>query len=412
MKVSLFYELQLPRPWQEDSELKLYENSLAELELADQLGYHTVWVTEHHFQEEKCHLSCPEVLMGALTQRTKRIRIGHGIAQLPPGINHPIRVAERVSTLDILSGGRMEFGVGESSSEAELGGFRVDPGRKQEMVSEATAIAISAMADTPFPGYEGEFLSIPPRNVVPKPVQKPHPPLWLACSRRETTIRAAESGVGALAFQFVDPEDAGDVVRDYYVALEERGRPIGRAVNANTAFVSFAVCAATEDEAWQRARDHVGFFTYGAKHYAVNGVHKPGVTSLWDGFVDGGRKGSLGGSSSIGTTDQVRDVFSRFEAAGIDQLSLIVQHGAMPHEMVMETIDLIGSKVLPDVLERDAAGAPEREARKARIIEKVAAREPSHPTVDPEYVFTAPAKAWGTDEETVEVLEALKGLGG
>src|ERR1700722_7908449 len=81
MKVSLFYELQLPRPWQEDSEQRLYENSLAELELADQLGYHTVWVTEHHFQEEKCHLSCPEVLMGALTQRTKRIRIGHGIAQ-------------------------------------------------------------------------------------------------------------------------------------------------------------------------------------------------------------------------------------------------------------------------------------------------------------------------------------------
>jgi alkanesulfonate monooxygenase SsuD/methylene tetrahydromethanopterin reductase-like flavin-dependent oxidoreductase (luciferase family) len=411
MKVSLFYELQLPRPWHEDSELRLYEDSLAELELADQLGFHTVWVTEHHFQEEKCHLSCPEVFMGALTQRTERIRIGHGIAQLPPAINHPIRVAERVATLDLLSGGRIEFGVGESSSEAELGGFRVDPGRKQDMVGEATAVAISALADTPFPGFEGEFISVPPRNVVPKPLQKPHPPLWLACSRRETVTRAAEAAVGALAFQFVDPEAATAVVQDYYAVLEERGTPVGRAVNANTAFVSFAVCAPTEEEAWRRARDHVGFFTYGAKHYAVNGVHKPGVTSMWEGFVAGGRQGSLGGSSSIGTPDQVREVFNRFENAGVDQLSLIVQHGALPHEAVMETIDLIGSKVLPDFIERDATTSAEKAERMAPVIEKVAARAPSHPKAPEDYVFTAPARAWGSEQAAVEVLEAIRGLG-
>ena len=93
MKVSLFYELSLPRPWEPDSEFMLYENSLRELELADSLGFHAVWLTEHHFQEEKCHLSCPEVLLAALTQRTSRMRLGHGIAQIPPGINQPIRVA-------------------------------------------------------------------------------------------------------------------------------------------------------------------------------------------------------------------------------------------------------------------------------------------------------------------------------
>jgi alkanesulfonate monooxygenase SsuD/methylene tetrahydromethanopterin reductase-like flavin-dependent oxidoreductase (luciferase family) len=412
VKVSLFYELQLPRPWHENSELNLYQNSLTELELADDLGFHTVWVTEHHFQEEKCHLSCPEVLMGALTQRTKRIRIGHGIAQMPPGINHPIRVAERVSTLDLLSGGRIEFGIGESSSEAELGGFRVDPGRKQDMVNEATAVAISAMADTPFPGFEGEFVSVPPRNVVPKPLQKPHPPLWLACSRRETVSRAARSAVGALAFQFVDPEDASSVVDDYYTLLENEGVPIGRAVNANTAFVSFAVCAATEEEAWKRAHDHVGFFTYGAKHYAVNGVHKPGVTSLWDGFVAGGRQGSLGGSASIGTPDQVRDVLTRFEKAGVDQLSLIVQHGAFTHEMVMETIELIGSKVLPDFIGRDVEISEKKVDRMGEVIEKVLARAPEHPVAPDDYVFEAPAKAWGSGQAATEVLEAIKGLGG
>ena len=146
MKVSLFYELSLPRPWEPDSEFELYHNSLRELELADSLGFHAVWLTEHHFQEEKCHLSCPEVLLGALTQRTSRMRLGHGIAQIPPGINQPIRVAERVATLDLLSGGRIDFGYGESSSEAELGGFHVDPGKKRAMVDEARDVAISALA--------------------------------------------------------------------------------------------------------------------------------------------------------------------------------------------------------------------------------------------------------------------------
>ena len=228
LKVSLLYELQLPRPWQPDSELQLYENSLRELERADELGYHEVWVTEHHFQEEKCHLSSPEVFLGALTQRTRRMRLGHGIAQMPPAINNPIRVAERVATLDLMSGGRLDFGFGEASSEAELGGFGVDPGRKRDMVDEARTIAVSAMADTPFPGFKGEFLDIPPRNVVPKPFQKPHPPLWLACSRRDTVTRAAESGVGALAFQFVDPDDAIGVVKGYYETFENARQVLDR----------------------------------------------------------------------------------------------------------------------------------------------------------------------------------------
>src|ERR1700756_4887654 len=156
--------MSLPRPWEPDAEFLLYENSLRELELADSLGFHAVWLTEHHFQEEKCHLSSPEVMMGALTQRTRNMRLGHGIAQMPPGINHPLRVAERVATLDLLSGGRIDFGYGESSSEAELGGFRIDPGRKRAMVDEAREVAISALADTPFVGFEGEFVTAPPRN--------------------------------------------------------------------------------------------------------------------------------------------------------------------------------------------------------------------------------------------------------
>jgi alkanesulfonate monooxygenase SsuD/methylene tetrahydromethanopterin reductase-like flavin-dependent oxidoreductase (luciferase family) len=114
MKFGIFYELQLPRPWEQDSERQLYHNALDQLELADRLGFDYAWEVEHHFLEEYSHCSSPEVFLGAASQRTKQIRLGHGIIQL--NTNHPARVAERVSTLDLLSNGRVEFGMGEGGS--------------------------------------------------------------------------------------------------------------------------------------------------------------------------------------------------------------------------------------------------------------------------------------------------------
>src|SRR5947209_1437713 len=125
MRFGLFYEHQLPRPWKEGAEGRLLSDALEQVELADRLGFHAVWEVEHHFLEEYSHSSAPEVFLGAASQRTKKIRLGHGIVQIPPGYNHPVRVAERVATLDLVSGGRVEFGTGESSSQMELGGFGV-----------------------------------------------------------------------------------------------------------------------------------------------------------------------------------------------------------------------------------------------------------------------------------------------
>src|SRR5918996_4181871 len=131
MKIGLFYEHNLPRPWNEGDELKLFQEVLDQVELADRLGFQYVWQVEHHFLEEYAHSSAPEVLLAAYSQRTKNIRLGHGIVQTPPHYNHPARVAERIATLDLVSGGRVEFGTGESSSEAELGGFLLDPNEKR-----------------------------------------------------------------------------------------------------------------------------------------------------------------------------------------------------------------------------------------------------------------------------------------
>ena len=137
MKFGIFYELQLPRPWEEGDELRLYQNALTQLETADRLGYDHAWVVEHHFLEEYSHSPSPESFLAAASQRTKNIRLGHGIFQLTT--NHPARVAERVAVLDLLSNGRCEFGMGESASITELTPFGRDMETKREVFEEAVA---------------------------------------------------------------------------------------------------------------------------------------------------------------------------------------------------------------------------------------------------------------------------------
>ena len=192
MKFGIFYEHQLPRPWTRDAERQLIQDALDQVELADKVGIDYVWEVEHHFLEEYSHSSAPEVFLAAASQRTKNIRLGHGIIQTAPKYNHPARTAERLATLDLVSNGRVDFGSGESWSVAELGGFEIDPTVKREMWREGLDAAIRCMTETPFTGIEGKYVNMPPRNVVPKPVQEPHPPLWVACSRRDTILLAAE----------------------------------------------------------------------------------------------------------------------------------------------------------------------------------------------------------------------------
>src|SRR5690606_16028121 len=195
VKFGIFYEHQLPRPWDEDAEHRLLKDALDQIQLADELGFDYVWEVEHHFLEEYSHSSAPEVFLAAASQRTSRIRLGHGIVQLPFNFNHTARVAERIATLDLVSDGRVEFGTGEASSEAELGGFRIERAEKRAQWEEALDIVTRMFVETPFAGHESDNFSVPVRNVVPKPLQKPHPPLWVACSRRETIHLAATKGI-------------------------------------------------------------------------------------------------------------------------------------------------------------------------------------------------------------------------
>ncbi len=398
MKFGIFYEHQLPRPWAEGDELQLVQDALDQVELADQLGVQYVWEVEHHFLEEYSHSSAPEVFLAAASQRTKQMRIGHGIIQTAPGYNHPARTAERVSMLDLVSNGRVEFGSGESSSEAELGGFGIDMVTKREQWLEGLEVAIRCMTESPFTGHEGEYVSMPPRNVVPKPTQKPHPPLWVACSRRDTILLAAEKGIGALSFAFIDPEEAARWMADYERTLAETCVPVGKAVNPQVACVTPMMLHDDEDEALTRGIDGANFFGYSLAHYYVFGVHKPAETNVWDEFVErrnqmgyspeaalAERNGTLGAKvasgdnsglrGAVGTPDQVREFLRRYEEAGVDQIIFVLQAGKNRHEHIMESLEMFGKQILPEFAERDDAQVKRREERFAPLIEAAFARK-------------------------------------
>ena len=421
MKFGLFYEHQVPRPWEGGDELRVMEEALEEAELADRLGFETFWLVEHHFLEEYSHSSAPEIFLAVLSQRTKRLRLGHGIIHALPAINHPARIAERVATLDLLSGGRVEFGTGEGSSQAELAGFGVEPEAKNEMWEEGVRVALRCMTEQPFTGYNGKHVIMPPRNVVPKPHQKPHPPVWLACSRRESIHRAAQNGMGALSFAFFDPEEAREWVDDYYSTLEGEAVPIGDAVNPNLACVTTTFCHENEKEAVKRGAYGANFLGYSLGHYYVYGRHRPGMTDLWADYERRRREkgydpeavalaannaerlgaqvvqeGVSGLRGATGTPNQVRDYMRRYEECGVDQIILSSTSGRNQHEHIMESLELFGREVMPEFLERDEKRQREKDERLAPVIEKIMARKPAsdHPPLsNPDYAITAIPRA-------------------
>src|SRR5687768_12355830 len=161
MQFGIFYEHQIPRPWAEGAEHRLYQEALDQVELADRLGIDCVWEVEHHFLEEYSHSSAPEVFLAACSQRTRRIRLGHGVMLMAPAYNHPARAAERIATLDLVSNGRVEWGTGESATAMEMGGFGVNPEEKTTLWREATEQAANMLAMSPYPGFQGAHFTMP-----------------------------------------------------------------------------------------------------------------------------------------------------------------------------------------------------------------------------------------------------------
>jgi alkanesulfonate monooxygenase SsuD/methylene tetrahydromethanopterin reductase-like flavin-dependent oxidoreductase (luciferase family) len=380
MKFGLSYQLNAVRPldkeqWGADDERRVYQEALEEIEFADKLGFDYLWETEHHFLEEYSTSSAPEVFLAAASQRTKRMRLSHGIIHMPPRHNHPARVAERIAALDLVSNGRVEFGTGEGATLTEVVGFGTNPPDKKEAWEEATRECLRMMTSTPYPGYEGIHFSMPERNIIPKPVQKPHPPVWVAAGRLETAMVAARLGIGALGVGFESPADADERVKRYY-DLIRTCRPIGLAINPALAAGGNLMLAKTDEEAMRRglrSAQYFGFalaFTHGPVKHGHDHVHREFVERFGEGEGAGagresspaeaepedesqrtlyraGRRGNF-----IGSPKFVRENIRRFEEAHMDIINFSVAMPLREHEHVMETLELFAKEVMPEFQER------------------------------------------------------------
>ncbi|MGA3401944.1 MAG: LLM class flavin-dependent oxidoreductase [Acetobacteraceae bacterium] len=371
MKFGIFYELQLPRPWAQDDERQLYQNALTQVELADKLGYNYAWEVEHHFLEEYSHSPQPEVFLAAASQRTKNIRLGHGIIQLTT--NHPARVAEKVACLDLVSNGRVEFGMGEGASITELGPFDRKMEDKQAVWEDAVRCILPMFTHEAWE-YDGPYFKFPLRNVLPKPVQKPHPPLWVACSQLETIELAGRCGIGALGFQFLSAEMAHAWVHAYYNAFVKRQQKLADyQSNCNIAMVSYFMCAETDEEARRRA-DGVTFFQFSLAYYSGARNREraaPGTVSLWDEYLkwkrenpDKAEQALRGGL--IGSPETIRRKLHKFAESKVDSIILLNQAGRNRHEHICESLELFAREVMPEF----HAMEPEHQAWKQQVLNR------------------------------------------
>jgi alkanesulfonate monooxygenase SsuD/methylene tetrahydromethanopterin reductase-like flavin-dependent oxidoreductase (luciferase family) len=361
MRFGLFLELQLPKPWGPDAELNLVREALEQVELADRLGIDYAWAVEHHFLDEYSHCSASDVFLAAAAARTERIRLGFGIRQAIAKYNHPSRTAEATAMLDLVSNGRVDLGFGEGATRLELGAFGIPAKEKRAWSLEAAEQIANMMVMSPYPGFEGQSFAMPCRNVIPKPRQKPHPPLWMACTNRETIRVAASRGVGALAFSFVDREEALNWSRIYYDTIRsEECVPLGHAVNANIAMVSAFSLHPDREEAIRRIQQHFDFFGY-AMSALVTRDTVPGRTRLWEDFQAARLGSGWEASPGIGTPEEFREHVAAMEACGIDQIIFMQQAGRARHEHIRQSLELFAAEVLGEFKARAAV----REARKA-----------------------------------------------
>ena len=327
-------------------------NEVAWTVAADQAGFKYTWATEHHFLTQYSHLSANEVFLPYVAARTEQIHLGTGIFNITPPVNHPARVAERVAMIDHLSEGRFEFGVGRGSSSTEQRGFGIeDPELTKEMADETLAQFKYMWRDGLY-SYEGKFFEMPPRNVLPKPLQDPHPPMWIAAGNPGTFEKAARMGIGVLCFTTGSPEMLAPLV-DVYKSTIEDAEPVGEYVNNNVMVTSQMLCL----EDGQRARDIAADMASGYQnslvfHYLDTFPKPPGIPH-WPDLIPEPTPAELeerigAGLVCVGTPEEVTRAVKGYADIGADQLCFGQLSTTAPIEFVLESVETFGAHVLPE----------------------------------------------------------------
>jgi alkanesulfonate monooxygenase SsuD/methylene tetrahydromethanopterin reductase-like flavin-dependent oxidoreductase (luciferase family) len=358
MKFGIFYEHSVQKPWSRQSELREYEQAMEQIVLADELGFDQVWQVEHHFLEEYSHGSAPEVFLAAAAARTKRIHLGQGIAVCLPPMNHPARIAERAAMLDLVSGGRLEFGTGRSATWTEVGGFNIDPDSTKEMWDECIRAIPKMWTEDEFE-WHGKYFSMPPRNVLPKPIQDPHPPMWVAVSSPETAVQAAERGIGMLGVTLGTPADYRRLVADYRRIIKHCD-PVGKFVNNQVNAASWLYCGEDPQEAravggmaafsfFQTAAHLVGLggiypsHAYTAQANATALLSQAEILSLREGFP-------------VGSPEEIIQNMRYWEEVGVERVVMLINFDqAIPHKKVLASLERFAKYVMPEFTEEKVA---------------------------------------------------------
>ena len=370
MQFSMIFEAQTTDP-SHAGEFQVMHECVEQAVLAERVGFDRVWSVEHHCLQWYAHMSAPETFLAFVAAKTERIRIGHGVVCLPFRMNHPVKVAERIAMLDILSKGRVDFGIGKGGTYQESGAFQTQMDEIPAMLEESARIIPRMWREKVF-SHQSALIDIPPRPIIPKPYQEPHPPMYLACSREVTLNEAGEWGLGALVLGFAGPEDIEQKNRVYRAAVKRR-TPVSQIPEFPVEHLS-ALCPAIvlDDGAKARAIGHRGqrFFTEAIRHWYNPGPDAPPprpeiadmsdeealrqggehlVAYLHEQKIEVGTEatGLFNPNHAYGTADDATRYVARLIEAGADEVMFLIQMGTVPQAAALETIRQLGEKVIP-----------------------------------------------------------------
>jgi alkanesulfonate monooxygenase SsuD/methylene tetrahydromethanopterin reductase-like flavin-dependent oxidoreductase (luciferase family) len=381
MKFSMIFEAQIVETDRE-AEFRIFHELVEQCLLAEELGFDGIWAVEHTALTQYAHMSAPETFLPFIAGKTERLEIGHGVICLPPAMNHPIKVAERVATLDILSKGRVNFGMGKGGTQQEAGAFGYQLADLQPMIDESMYLIPRLFVEDAVE-HDGIHIKMPLRPVHPKPYQQPHPRLYMACTRADTLVAAGARGIGALVLGFGGPDDIAKknrIYRDTW-ATRKPGEQVGFRPTEHLA----ALCPTIVLDDRQQAR-RIGlrgqrFFAEAISHWYQGGP-KPSTDDLsidQQHAVMAATKEQVVaylseehipvGSEHVGVFEEVQDAYGtaadcisyvqRLFDAGADEILFLCQMGTVPQAAILETIRQIGSKVIPHFRAREATRAAE-----------------------------------------------------
>jgi alkanesulfonate monooxygenase SsuD/methylene tetrahydromethanopterin reductase-like flavin-dependent oxidoreductase (luciferase family) len=401
MELGLLYEFDCPQPWagehpwgQRTAERQAYRENIEQIVLADKMGFDTVWLVEHHFRENRSHMPCNEVVLGALSQITERIKMGFGVALMPHEFIHPARVAEKVATVDVLSQGRAVWGMGRSTPMEQLA-FGVDiPSSKEKL--KAAARSVVGMWEQEIYEEHSEYLDFPARMVTPKPYQYPHPPAWMAASSESSATMAGENGCGLLCFSIMQPLSRLKEIIDTYRKAQETAVPLTSVHTNKVGVYTLVHCTESRDNfGTNRLWDSMWWWYKGLAEFHL----KWEMAHLTDEqkaqafpLMEAQARGEFDITEFdredmvvVGTPDECLEKLARYDEIGVDQLLCYLNFGYLPHDSIMKSIELLGKYVIPELQKWGKAGIANslkegiRQVETGSVTEKNWAKTPEAP---------------------------------